>query len=343
MSTFSPESDIPESATTIRQQEVSSSSSEAIVESHAGPLKRRRVASIKVRETLEIQAEIESARANKVSSAPRERTNRLSGNEGYTRPKNVATLPSSSASSSSLSSDGGTFDSPNDADIQPVLEVANQIIAAPSNLDGYNRHRTEREALARVCNFGSPGSIKTCFPTREGKGQFSCPPILLYAAETYDGKAAIIRDWRGLSSDQQRVKYSKAYEETAAAQQRASNVAKESQQHQQQPNGSKKRKREVTLADAREIHGDFGDVTLDDPTDPFYKVLASQEKDDMRVAKKKRKKAEEVVVRFTSIFCFILCLPNVLNAHNYLFYLSLYLVYSTILSLLLPHPQQQLR
>jgi hypothetical protein len=166
---------------------------------------------------------------------------------------------------------------------------------------------------------------------------------LLYAAETYDGKVAIIRDWRGLSSDQQRVKYIKAYEETAAAQQRASNVAKESQQHQQQPNGSKKRKREVTLADAREIHGDFGDVTLDDPTDPFYKVLASQEKDDMRVAKKKRKKAEEVVVRFTSIFCFILCLPNVLNAHNYLFYLSLYLVYSTILSLLLPHPQQQLR
>ena len=89
------------------------------------------MASIKVRETLEIQAEIESARANKVSSAPRERTNRLSGNEGYTRPKNVATLPSFSASSSSLSSDGGTFDSPNDADIQPILEVANQIIAVP--------------------------------------------------------------------------------------------------------------------------------------------------------------------------------------------------------------------
>ena len=340
MSTFAETTDIPVSARTIRQQEVSLSSSETIAESHAGTSKRRRVASIKARETLEIQAEIESARANRQSSAPRERTNRLSGNEGYTGSKSVVALPSSSASSSSLSSDGGTFDSPNDAVIQPILEVANQIIAVPSNLDGYNRNRTEREALARVCNFGSPGSIKTCFPTRVGKGQFSCPPILLRAAETYDGKAAIIRNWRGLSHDQQKVKYIKAYEETAAAQQRASNAAKESQQHQQS-NGPKKRKREVTLADARMIHGDFGDV--DDPTDPFYKVLASQEKHDMRVAKKKRKKAEEVVVRFTSIFCFILCLPNVLNAHNYLFYLSLYLVYSTILSLLLPHPQQQLQ
>jgi hypothetical protein len=109
---------------------------------------------------------------------------------------------------------------------------------------------------------------------------------LLRAAETYDGKVAIIRAWRGLSHDQQKVKYWNAYAETAAAQQRASNAAKESQQQQQEQNRSKKRKREMTLAEAREIHGDFGDVTLDDPTDPFYKVLASQEKEDMRVAKR---------------------------------------------------------
>ena len=89
--------DIFESAVTIRQQEVSLSSSVSIVESHAGPSKRRRVVSIKARETLEIRPEIESARANKVPSALREWTNRLSENEGYTGPKNVVTLPSSSA------------------------------------------------------------------------------------------------------------------------------------------------------------------------------------------------------------------------------------------------------
>ena len=44
--------DIFESAVTIRQQEVSLSSSETVAESHAGTSKRKRVASIKARETL---------------------------------------------------------------------------------------------------------------------------------------------------------------------------------------------------------------------------------------------------------------------------------------------------
>jgi hypothetical protein len=65
----------------------------------------------------------------------------------------------SSASSSSLSSNGGTFDSPNDAVIQPIAEVANQIITAPSNLDVYNCNCTKREALARLCDFNKPESI----------------------------------------------------------------------------------------------------------------------------------------------------------------------------------------
>jgi len=48
MSTFAEAIDIFESAVTIRQQEVSLSSSETVAESHAGTSKRKRVASIKM-------------------------------------------------------------------------------------------------------------------------------------------------------------------------------------------------------------------------------------------------------------------------------------------------------
>ena len=85
------------------------------MESHARRSNRARIVPAKIRENLEVEADIDTDTTNKLPSALKERTNRLSVNEGYTGPKNVVTLPSSSASSSSLSSDGGTFDSPNDA------------------------------------------------------------------------------------------------------------------------------------------------------------------------------------------------------------------------------------
>ena len=269
------------------------------MESHARRSNRARIVPAKLRENLEVEADIDTDTTKKMPSALKERTNRLSVNEGYTGPKNVVTLPSSSASSSSLSSDGGTLDSPNDAVIQPITEVANQIITAPSNLDGYNRNRAEREALARTCDFNKPESIAECFPPRKGKGQCSCPPILLRAAETYDGKVAIISDWRGLSPDQQKVKYFKAYEDTAAEEVRTSNVARGSQQQT--------RKRKFTLVSAAEIDPndlDFGDS--DDPNHPFTKLIASRDKAIQRATKKRKKnkvtEPEVIEVRFSSVF-----------------------------------------
>ena len=57
-----------------------------------------------------------------------------------------------------------------------------------------------------MCNFSDPSSVNNCFPCYKGKGKHNVPQTLIDACSTADAKAKVVREWRILTSNQQKAK-----------------------------------------------------------------------------------------------------------------------------------------
>ena len=80
-------------------------------------------------------------------------------------------------------------------------ENADNLAAPASRLK-----RTDRTAQARDCNFSDSNSVNSCFPHYRGKGRHNVPQSLIDTCSTADAKAKVVREWRILTSNQQKAK-----------------------------------------------------------------------------------------------------------------------------------------
>ena len=85
---------------------------------------------------------------------------------------------------------------------QKARENADDLAAARAS----RLKRTDRAAQARDCNFSESNSVNNCFPFYKGKGRHNVPQTLIDACSTTDGKAKVVREWRDLTSNQQKAK-----------------------------------------------------------------------------------------------------------------------------------------
>ena len=84
---------------------------------------------------------------------------------------------------------------------QKACENADDSAARASRLK-----RTNRAAQVRECDFSHPNSVNKCFPHYRGKGKHNVPQSLIDACSTAGAKAKVVREWRNLTSNQQKAK-----------------------------------------------------------------------------------------------------------------------------------------
>ena len=77
-------------------------------------------------------------------------------------------------------------------------------------------NRTKPSEQLQKCNFNDPLSINEHFPPHKGKGSFNPPVWLVNQAKTDSAKASKVREWRMLTTNQQKQRIEQHKEKEAA-------------------------------------------------------------------------------------------------------------------------------
>ena len=119
----------------------------------------------------------------------------------------------------------------------------------PASADRFRR--TDRAAQQSECDFSDKQSVNRCYPTHKGRGRHDVPQSLIDRCHSVAAKARAVREWRVLTSEQQKER-KKALAAEKKKQKADAKAAKASTKRKRQQKSDEEKTADLAAKQARD-------------------------------------------------------------------------------------------